>query len=61
MDFYRLLLSAGVAASCRQVMDTVHATEIIPLACPEISYAALRQRDSRNPQPHAPYCNRTAS
>jgi len=35
--FYRLLLEAGVAARCRQVMGTVHATEIFAVACPEIS------------------------
>jgi acetyl esterase/lipase len=35
--FYRLLLRAGVAAQCRQVMGTIHGTEIFPLACPEIS------------------------
>ena len=40
--FYRLLLRAGVAASCRQVMGTVHATEIIPLACPDISRETAR-------------------
>lgn len=35
--FYRLLLNNGVAARCRQVMGTVHGTEIFALACPEIS------------------------
>lgn len=35
--FYRLLLSAGVQARCRQVMGTIHATEIFPAWCPEIS------------------------
>jgi acetyl esterase/lipase len=35
--FYRLLLRAGVPARCRQVMGTVHGTEIFPMACPEIS------------------------
>ena len=42
VNFYRLLLRAGVAASCRQVMGTVHATEIIPLACPDISRETAR-------------------
>lgn len=37
INFYRLLLSAGVPAACRQVMGTVHGTEIFPMACPEIS------------------------
>lgn len=35
--FYRLLLREGVEARCRQVMGTIHGTEIFPLACPEIS------------------------
>ncbi len=37
INFYRLLLRAGVSARCRQVMGTVHGTEIFPMACPEIS------------------------
>ena len=39
--FYRMLLEAGVAAQCRQVMGTIHATEIM-LACPEISRETAR-------------------
>ena len=35
--FYRLLLRAGVPARCRQVMGTIHGTEIFALACPDIS------------------------
>ncbi len=35
--FYRLLLRAGVPARCIQVMGTVHGTEILPLACPDVS------------------------
>jgi acetyl esterase/lipase len=35
--FYRLLLQAGVAARCRQVMGTIHGTEIFAVACPDIS------------------------
>jgi acetyl esterase len=35
--FYRLLLRAGVAARGRQVMGTIHGTEIFSLACPDIS------------------------
>ncbi|HVN00716.1 MAG TPA: alpha/beta hydrolase fold domain-containing protein, partial [Caulobacteraceae bacterium] len=34
--FYRLLLQAGVPARCRQVMGTIHGTEIFA-ACPDIS------------------------
>jgi acetyl esterase/lipase len=37
INFYRLLLRAGVPARCRQVMGTVHGTEILPMLCPEIS------------------------
>ena len=37
IDFYRLLLRAGVRASCRQVMGTIHGTEIFVVACPDIS------------------------
>ena len=37
IEFYRLLLRAGVAARCRQVMGTIHGTEIFAITCPEIS------------------------
>jgi acetyl esterase len=37
IGFYRLLLQAGVPARCRQVMGTIHGTEIFAMACPEIS------------------------
>ena len=37
IGFYRLLLRAGVSARCRQVMGTIHGTEIFPIACPDIS------------------------
>ena len=37
IEFYRLLLRAGVAARCRQVMGTSHGTEIMTICCPEIS------------------------
>jgi acetyl esterase/lipase len=37
INFYRLLLRAGVDARCRQVMGTIHGTEIFPLLCPDIS------------------------
>ena len=42
INFYRLLVSAGVAASCRQVMGTIHGTEIFPMACPDISRETAR-------------------
>ncbi len=35
--FYRMLLDAGVSARCRQVMGTIHGTEIFAIACPDIS------------------------
>jgi acetyl esterase/lipase len=37
IEFYRLLLRAGVPARCRQAMGTVHGTEIFAMACPELS------------------------
>jgi acetyl esterase/lipase len=42
INFYRLLLSAGIPARCRQVMGTMHATEIFTIACPEISRDTAR-------------------
>jgi len=39
--FYRLLLQAGVSARCRQVMGTIHGTEIFA-ACPDISRDTAR-------------------
>ena len=35
--FYRLLLQAGVPARCRQVMGTIHGTEVFAITCPDIS------------------------
>jgi acetyl esterase len=37
IEFYRLLLRAGVPARCRQAMGTIHGTEIFPVACPDVS------------------------
>lgn len=42
IEFYRLLMREGVEARCRQVMGTVHGTELLPLACPEISRETAR-------------------
>jgi acetyl esterase/lipase len=42
INFYRLLIRAGVEAQCRQVMGTVHGTEMFPVCCPEISRATAR-------------------
>jgi len=35
--FYRRLLQAGVAARCRQVMGTIHGSEVFSICCPDIS------------------------
>ena len=37
IEFYRLLIRAGVAARCRQSMGTVHGTEVFAISCPDIS------------------------
>jgi acetyl esterase len=42
LNFYRLLLKAGVRARARQVMGTIHGTEILTIACPEISRDTAR-------------------
>jgi acetyl esterase len=42
IDFYRLLLRNGVSARCRQVMGTVHANEVIPSACPDVTLDVVR-------------------
>ena len=40
--YYRLLLASGVPARCRQVMGTIHGTEIFPIACPDVSRDTAR-------------------
>jgi acetyl esterase len=42
IGFYRRLLTEGVEARCRQVMGTMHGTEVIPVVCPEISRDTAR-------------------
>jgi acetyl esterase len=42
IDFYRLLLRNGVAARCRQVMGTIHANELVPPICPDVTLDAVR-------------------
>jgi acetyl esterase len=42
INFYRLLLRAGVPARCRQVMGTMHGTEVFTIVCPEISRDTAR-------------------
>jgi len=43
IEFYRLLLRAGVPTRCHQVMGTVHGTEVFALSCPEISRDAANR------------------
>ena len=40
--FYRLLLRAGVAARGREVLGTMHATELAIVACPDITHDTAR-------------------
>jgi acetyl esterase len=40
IGFYRLLLKAGVAARCLQLMGTTHAVETMAAICPDITRAA---------------------
>lgn len=42
VNFYRLLLAAGVPARGRMVLGTMHGTEIFTIACPEISRDTAR-------------------
>jgi acetyl esterase/lipase len=42
INFYRLLLQAGVPTRCRQMMGTMHGTEIFNIACPDISRDTAR-------------------
>lgn len=42
IQFYRLLARNGVAARCRQAMGTLHAAEIFPAICPDVSGDAIR-------------------
>ncbi len=37
IDFFRLLMRAGVAAQCRQVMGTIHGSEIFSVSCPDVA------------------------
>ena len=43
IEFYRLLLRAGVHARCRQVMGTIHGTEIFPIAVSRHQLATPRR------------------
>jgi len=35
--FYRLLMSSGVSARCRQMMGACHGIELLPVICPDIA------------------------
>jgi acetyl esterase len=38
IEFYRLLMRNGIRARCRQLMGTIHGTEIFVTCCPDISH-----------------------
>lgn len=40
INFYRLLLRAGVPARARNILGTTHGIELMPIACPEITASA---------------------
>lgn len=42
IEFYRLLIRAGVPAYCREVKGTIHGTELFPIACPNVSRETAR-------------------
>lgn len=42
INFYRLLMQAGVPARCRQMMGTMHGTEIFNIACPDVTRDTAR-------------------
>lgn len=42
INFYRLLIANGVSARCRQLMGTIHGTDILPMCCPDISRGTAR-------------------
>ena len=42
INFYRFLMQNGVHARCRQVMGTVHGTEIFISCCPDVSRDTAR-------------------
>jgi acetyl esterase len=42
INFYRLLLAADVPARCRQMMGTMHGTEIFSIACPDVTADTAR-------------------
>jgi acetyl esterase len=41
INFYRLLLDSGVPARGRENLGAVHAIEIMPVVCPDISHATV--------------------
>jgi len=43
IEFYRLLLRAGVTARCRQLMGAPHCTEIFPICCLDLSRSTANE------------------
>lgn len=37
IEFYRFLMEAGVPTRCRQVMGTIHGSEIFAVSCPDVA------------------------
>lgn len=52
INFYRLLLEAEVPARCRQMMGTMHGTEIFAIACPDVSRDTARDIAAFARDPH---------
>lgn len=42
IEFYRMLLRAGVPAYCREIKGTIHGTELFPIASPNVSRETAR-------------------
>ncbi len=42
INFYRLLMEAGVQATCRQVMGSIHGSDIFIAGCPDVSRETAR-------------------
>ena len=37
VEFYRLLVRAGVTARCIEAKGTIHGTEVFAISCPDVS------------------------
>ena len=42
IEFYRLLIANDVPARCRLMMGTIHATEVFPVMCPDVTHDTAR-------------------